>query len=104
MADHLDAIDAELACVLRPIAKAEPRLPRAAENEPARERFVASVDALGWSWDRLSRFLGCTKTTTIAVYKGHRYVSAWMLDKLDTVPEIKGLPTLRRAQQLRKVS
>jgi hypothetical protein len=99
----LDTIDAELACVLRPLAKATPRLPHADENEPARERFVKSIDALGWSWDRIARFLDCAKTSVIAVYKGHRYVPARWLDKLDTVPEIKAMPTLLRAAQLRKV-
>lgn len=102
MTDVLDTIDSELSSLLRPVAKTAPRLPRSEENEPARLRFVAAIDALGWSWDHVARFLGCSKTSVIAIYKGHRYVSAWVLDKLDTVPEIRALPTKERVAQLRK--
>lgn len=102
MTTVLDTIDEELSLVLRPIAKSAPRLPRSEQNEPARLRFVAALDALGWSWDRVATLLGCSKTSVIAVYKGHRYVSAWMLDRLDTVPEIRALPTRERVAQLRR--
>ncbi len=106
MTDVLDTIDRDLALVLRPIAKTGPKLPHAAANEPSRQRFVASVDALdahGWSWERIARFLGHARTSVIAVYKGERYVPARWLDQLDLVPEIKALPTQLRAAQLRKV-
>jgi hypothetical protein len=105
---HLDAIDRELSALLRPLAKGGPHaLPKAVENEPARSRFVASVDELNrqsWSWERIARHLDCTRTMVIAVYHGHRYVSAWMLDRLDAMPELQALPTRMRVAQLRKVS
>ena len=101
---RLDALQADLSALVRPLAKTAPgRLPRSVENEPARERFVLSVDRLGWSWDRIAKYLRCTKTTVIAVYHGHRYVSAWMLDALDSVPELELLPTRSRVEQLKKV-
>jgi hypothetical protein len=106
--DHLDSIDRELATLLRPVAKAGPHgLPHAAENEPARLRFVASIDELdrqGWSWERIARHLNCTRTMVIAVYHGHRYVSARWLDRFDAMPELQALPTRMRVAQLRKVS
>jgi hypothetical protein len=106
--EHLDAIDRELNALVPRLAKTRPTgLPHAEENEPARQRYVAAVNALkanGWSWDRLARFLNCAKTTVISVYDGDRYVSAWMLDRLDDMPELQALPTHMRVAQLRRVS
>jgi hypothetical protein len=108
-ASHLDAIDRELDSLVPGLAKTRPTgLPRAAENEPARERFVEAIKRLrtahGWSWDRVARCLGCSKTMVISVYDGDRYVSAWMLDLLDALPELQALPTHIRVAQLRRVS
>lgn len=108
MTTHLDTLERELASALRPIAKAGPHaLPRAVENEPARLRFVGAIDELNrlkWSWERIARHLDCTRTMVFSVYHGHRYVSAWMLDRLDSMPELQALPTRLRVAQLRKVS
>jgi hypothetical protein len=78
---------------------------RDAANEPARQRFQASIDRLdefGWSWQRIADCLGCTKTHVIGVYHGHSHVQAYMLDELDKIPELQALPARMRAEQLKR--
>ncbi len=76
------------------------------DNEPSLRRFKASVDRLrqlGWSWEKVARFLGCARQTVMGVYEGHPYVPARYLDKFDLLPELNALPARMRAQQLKKV-
>lgn len=88
------------------IAKTTPgALPRSRENAEAHTRYIAAVDELrrhGWSWDRLARYLNLTKTHVIGIYHGHRYVTAWVLDEMDKLPDLDVLPTRLRLVQVNK--
>jgi hypothetical protein len=101
-----EQIDTDLAAFGQPHAKPGPaKAMRIAANIPALERFRASVDRLDefdWSWQRIGEYLGCTKQNVMSVYHGHSMVPAYMLDKLDLLPELQALPAKLRAQQLRR--
>lgn len=103
----LERAASEIACTAAPPAKLGPEsAERDRWNANALARFVSAVDHLGqlrWSWDRIAKYLGCTRTHVRRLYRGHGRVPAYMLDHLDDLPELACLPARMRVEQLRKV-
>lgn len=103
----LDRAASDLACAAAPPAKLGPGSEeRDRWNAPALARFKLSCDTLGqlsWSWDRIAKYLGCSRTHVLRLYRGHGRPPAYMLDRLDDLPELACLPARMRVEQLRKV-
>ncbi len=103
----LDRAASDLACAATPPAKLGPASEeRDRWNANALARFRTAVNHLGqfkWSWDRIAKYLGCSRTHVLRLYKGHGRVPAYMLDRLDDLPELACLPARMRVEQLRKV-
>jgi hypothetical protein len=64
-------IAASLDASIKPMAKPGPvKAQRELDNEPALARFKAAVDRLGecgWSWERIAKYLGCSKQNVMGV-------------------------------------
>lgn len=107
LAKALDRAASDLAALIEPHAKPEPdTVFRDAANAEALARFVAAVnrlDEFGWSWERIGKYLRCSKQEVMAVYRGRPRVPAYMLDLLDRLPELQALPARMRVDQLRRV-
>ena len=103
----LDRAASDLAASVAPPSKLGPgSAERDLWNANALARFKLSCDTLGqrgWSWDRIAKYLGCSRTHVLRLYRGHGRAPAYMLDRFDELPDLGCLPARMRVEQLRKV-